>query len=227
MITIKTTSDFKVILAWKADDHTLSTGLTPKITVTQISDSAVIVNAQDMTEISTGGYYFTIPLADIDAEDAYYVSADGGATLTTYRYQAGAFYGNAGNENTIATIDTNVDSIETKVDTVDTNVDAILVDTANISTLVTTNLDQKVSLAGCGSGSITVPVYSEKDGVGLDGVRVYITSDIAGSVRVTGDQYSDSEGETVWYLDAGTYYVWQFAQDANFSNPATMTVAAE
>lgn len=100
MITIKTTEAFIIILAFKDDDHTFATGIVPAITVYDSSGN-IIVNAQNMTEIGNGGYQISFPASSLNEDTAYYVSADGGATLDIYRYQAGAFYGNAGNENNL------------------------------------------------------------------------------------------------------------------------------
>lgn len=96
MIIIKSGTDFVVSVAFKDDDHVPAVGLTPAITVLQISNGAAVVSAQTMTEMSLGAYKYTVPGASIALGDGYVVHVDGGATLTTYRYQYGSFYARLG-----------------------------------------------------------------------------------------------------------------------------------
>lgn len=209
MITIKTDTAFKVLVAYKTDGHAGATGLTPTLTVTQVSDGTDIVDAQTMTELKNGGYYYEIPHADIDADDAYYVYADGGATLTTYRYQMGAFYGNAGNEDTIATIDGKVDTIDTNVDTVITNIATVDNNVDDIKDTVDTNLDTQVSLAGEGAGDIQVTFPLIINGAIKSGERIWVTDDINGTIlKSSKSTVTNSSGTVSWQLALGTYYVW-------------------
>jgi hypothetical protein len=78
------------------------------------------------------------------------------------------------------------------------------------------------SVAGLGSveNTITVTVNS----VPKSGVDVWVTSDVAGTTVVAGTLVTDSNGEVVFWLDPGTYYVWQQLAGYNFTVPDTLTV---
>jgi len=205
MITIKTDTAFKVLVAFKSDGHAPATGLTPTLTVTQVSDDTDIVDAQAMTELKNGGYYYEIPHTDIDADDAYYVYADGGATLITYRYQMGAFYGNLGNEDTIPVIST----VDSKVDTLTANVNTQSTNITSIKDTVDANLDTKISLAGEGAGDIQVTFPLVINGELKSGERIWVTDDINGTVlKSSKSTVTNSSGAVSWQLALGTYYVW-------------------
>jgi len=87
MRSIKSGSDYIYTTAFKTDTNTAGTGLTPALTMYKLSDSSVIINAQNMTEVSNGLYKYTIPTASLVTGNSYAVYVDGGATLTTFRYQ--------------------------------------------------------------------------------------------------------------------------------------------
>ena len=219
MITIKTSTDLIVLIAFKEDDNTPSTGLTPALTMLQASDSAVVIDAQNMTEMSLGMYKATIPNTDIDANDGYGIYVDGGATLTTHRYQYGAFYGNFGNEDTIPTIDG-------KVDTIDTNVDSILVDTGTTIPATITTLQTGVSsLVSASVGSIYVE-YKQTTTTGsvLKGVQVWLTTVSTKTPYATNPASTNDNGLIWWYLKAGTYYVWTAGQS---TYTGTITVVSD
>ena len=216
MITIKTGTNFMVLIVFKSNTHTPSTGLTPDITVFDTSDNSKVVDAQDMTEVGLGIYKYTITGSDIGSGKSYGVYVDGGDTLTTYRYQYGAFAGNMGNEDTIPTIDT-------KVDTIDTNVDNVLVDTGTTlpATLATIegslgNLDAPVSRAGLGAGNTPHTIKMVDDGTaGRVGLLVWLTTDAAGTQMFTRKEQTNSGGYVTFYVNAGTtYYVWDSNHDS-------------
>lgn len=52
---------------------------------------------------------------------------------------------------------------------------------------------------------------------------VQISTDIAGTVMIAGG-YTDANGEIVFNLDPGTYYLWAFKVGYSFSNPDTEVV---
>ena len=78
---------------------------------------------------------------------------------------------------------------------------------------------------GVGAITATYTVYEDDGTTPLPGVDVWVTSDIAGSLKVAGVQVSDASGETEWQLDAGTYYFWRQLAAWNFTNPDTETVS--
>jgi len=92
-----------------------------------------------------------------------------------------------------------------KLDTVDTVVDAILADTS--------------ALGGAGAISKTITI---DDGTNpLDGVEVWVTTDLPGS-NVVASSSTDTLGHVTFRLDAGSYYVW--CQLAGHNDPGPTTV---
>lgn len=76
-----------------------------------------------------------------------------------------------------------------------------------------------------GSGAITHTI-TVNDGVNpLEGVEVWITTDVGGTNVVAGTATTDSLGHVTFYLDAGTYYAWQQLTGYTFTNPTAITVA--
>jgi hypothetical protein len=78
------------------------------------------------------------------------------------------------------------------------------------------------SVAGLGAiaNVITVTIL----GVPLQGVDVWVTSDEAGVTVVAGTLVTDVNGQVTFYLDAGTYYVWQQKTGYNFTCPDELIV---
>ena len=75
---------------------------------------------------------------------------------------------------------------------------------------------------GAGSVSWTVTVNDGTDP--LDGVEVWVTTDLAGA-NVVASGETDALGQVTFLLDAGTYYCWKTLAGYNFANPETMVVA--
>ena len=96
------------------------TGLSPTVTVWDLSDSSVDVNAQAMTEVAGGWYKYS--WASFDLTKDYVGRSDGGAAQPTgERYAPIDMAG--------AALSGKVDAMETKIDTIDGIVDSILEDT--------------------------------------------------------------------------------------------------
>jgi len=82
---------------------------------------------------------------------------------------------------------------------------------------------QGINTAGSGGTSHTITIT---DGTNpLDNVRVWVTTDSAGSNIVAGTRNTNSSGEVTFTLDAGTYYVWKEKSGYNFTNPESETVS--
>ena len=54
--------------------------------------------------------------------------------------------------------------------------------------------------------------------------RVWATTDIEGLYLVASG-ITDAFGKVVFYLDAGTYYLWRKKSGYNFTNPDTEVIA--
>jgi hypothetical protein len=213
MFTIKTGQDLYICAAWKSDTHTPATGLTPTITVWDVFASTIVPSASgaSMDEVGNGIYKYTFDGDDVDPNKVYAVYMDGGATLSTYRYQYGAFAGNFGNEDTIATIDTNVDAVledtgttlPATLATIDSVVDALTVDLAALDTKVD-------GLAALGTGDYPhILSFVDDGGTPRAGMLVWLTLDAAGTNLFTAKKLTNSGGLRTFYVDLNTtYYVW-------------------
>ena len=80
-------------------------------------------------------------------------------------------------------------------------------------------------LGQAGAGSIA-STYTVVDGDEdpIDGVSVWVSTDLAGD-NVVASGTSNVSGEVVFYLDAGTYYIWSQKAGYDFTNPDTEVVA--
>lgn len=77
-----------------------------------------------------------------------------------------------------------------------------------------------------GSGAVTHTI-TINDGVSpLDGVEVWITTDVGGTNVVAGTLTTDAFGRVTFYLDAGGYYAWMKLSGYTFTNPTAITVTA-
>lgn len=86
----------------------------------------------------------------------------------------------------------------------------------DIDKLVTTSIS-------LGSGASTWPI-TVNDGVNpIDGVDVWISTDIAGT-NVIARGYTNALGIITFYLDPGTYYAWKSLAGYTFTNPEAFTV---
>ena len=77
--------------------------------------------------------------------------------------------------------------------------------------------------AGSGAGANEVVITVNDGSNPLDGVEVWVTTDIAGSNTVASG-ISSVLGTVTVYLDPGTYYVWKQLAGYTFTNPETMVV---
>ena len=77
--------------------------------------------------------------------------------------------------------------------------------------------------ATAGSSTWTYTVTDSDSGSLLDGVSVWVTSDVAGATVVASGTTNDS-GIATFYLDPGTYFIWCSKSGYNFTNPDTDVV---
>jgi hypothetical protein len=77
---------------------------------------------------------------------------------------------------------------------------------------------------GAGAITFTYTLTSSVDSAPIGSATVWVTSDEAG-LYVVASGTTDANGEVVFYLDAGTYYVWRYKVGWNFTNPDTEAVA--
>lgn len=78
--------------------------------------------------------------------------------------------------------------------------------------------------AGAGAITFTYTLTDEDGGDPIADADVWITTDEAGS-NVIASGRTDQNGEIVFYVDAGTVYVWRQKSGWDFTNPDTEVVA--
>ena len=75
-----------------------------------------------------------------------------------------------------------------------------------------------------GGGDTLVTITCAPDDVPMEGVKVWITYDSAGTALVANPIYTNTLGQCVFMLNAGTYYVWRQKVGVRFTDPQTITV---
>jgi hypothetical protein len=118
------------------------------------------------------------------------------------------------------------DTVVSTID-VDAIADVILVNPAN---KLLTDANGYVTASNAsnplGPGSISTLIRTkDTEGVPIDGVSVWITSDAGGTDTIAGALTSDASGEVTFLLDAGSWYVWRQLSGKNFTNPQVITVS--
>ena len=79
-----------------------------------------------------------------------------------------------------------------------------------------------------GPGAIALPVIITDVVTGLAVVdaEVWVTTDAAGANTIAGTLRTNASGQAIFYLDAGTYYVWAAkVGDYDFANPKQAVVS--
>jgi hypothetical protein len=94
-------------------------------------------------------------------------------------------------------------------------------DQAIVIRLFDTNIDDVQTL---GAGSINWEVTVDDGTNPLDGVDVWVTTNLAGT-DVIARGSTDDNGKVVFLLDAGPYYLWQQLAGYGFNNPESFTVS--
>lgn len=104
-------------------------------------------------------------------------------------------------------------------------VGTILWDTGEVSPLYAAEEFTMINTSGSGAGSILTTITVKVNDVAVEGVAVYISSDITGGDVIAGTFYTDTFGKVSFMLDVGTYYVWKQLSHYNFTNPEIITVS--
>ena len=82
----------------------------------------------------------------------------------------------------------------------------------------------KRSDSGPGAITFTYTLTNSDGGAPIPGADVWASTDIAGNYVIASD-VTDAAGQVVFYLDAGTYYIWRQLAGWDFTNPDTEVVA--
>lgn len=84
-------------------------------------------------------------------------------------------------------------------------------------------LSDQIDSIGGGAGAISWTVTVDDGANPLDGVEVWVTTDLAG-LNIVASGTTDALGEVDFMLDAGDYYFWKQLSGYNFTNPEADTV---
>lgn len=98
-----------------------------------------------------------------------------------------------------------------------------LIDNAAGTPLALASQLVQATFIASGGGSVAKNVYIKHGGVPIDGVDVWVTTDLAGT-NVIARGYTNALGLIVFYLDPGTYYAWKALAGYTFTNPESFTV---
>jgi hypothetical protein len=102
---------------------------------------------------------------------------------------------------------------------------ALTVETPGDSVQVV-GFDPKKPFYAAGDGTVNEVVTIETENQQpISGVDVWVTSDEAGLYQVAGVLETDAQGQVIFQLDPGTYYLWRQHPNYNFANPKTMVVS--
>jgi hypothetical protein len=82
----------------------------------------------------------------------------------------------------------------------------------------------QVDVSGAGAIAFTYTLTSAIDSSPIPAAEVWVTTDQGGS-NVVASGTTDGDGQVVFYLDGGTYYLWRQKAGWNFDNPDTETVS--
>jgi hypothetical protein len=76
---------------------------------------------------------------------------------------------------------------------------------------------------GVGSNTWTYTLTDSESGLPIADAEIWVTTDVGG-VNIIGREYSDVNGQVVFYLVPGTYYVWRRKTGYTFDDPDTEVV---
>lgn len=80
-------------------------------------------------------------------------------------------------------------------------------------------------VGGAGAIAFTYTVTDSVTTQPMDGVEVWVSTDVAGNNVVAGPTYTNAFGVVVFYLDAGTYYFWRRKAGFTGVNPDVEVVS--
>ena len=178
-----------------------------------ILDDATRFSGADMAELD-----FTNIPADIDTLLTRLTGARAG-----YLDELGPMPGAIPDD--LRVIDTNVDTILDDTDTMEADLKSyMLTDIIGADSDTLESLSDQLDTVGTGSGA-TAETYTVTDsttGLPIDGVRVWMTSDIAGTAEIGGSGHTNALGQVTLRHDVPTgttIYVWRELAGYSFDDP--------
>jgi hypothetical protein len=130
---------------------------------------------------------------------------------------------------TLQTIDDLVDELESRLTAIRAGyldqLNSAMEQDGSVYRFTTNALEQApAGGGGGGAGSISWDITILVGGNPVDGVDVWITTDLAGSNVIARGDTNDS-GVATFLLDVGTYYAWKQLAGYTFTNPESFTVS--
>jgi hypothetical protein len=86
-------------------------------------------------------------------------------------------------------------------------------------------LEKSTNNVGAGAITWTVQTNNSSTGLPLAGAIVWITTDLAGTNTIAGSLTTNAQGQAVFQLNAGTFYVWISDPGYTETNPTTIVVS--
>lgn len=227
-----------------------ATGLTVTVDIWRVAiadlSKSEIVTAGSAVEVGDGIYCYRVASADLQTYYYYAVFKTAGTADVKHLFGAQLdFSGNTGDTFARigapagASVSADIAALPTaasiwayatrtlsSVSALASSIASAVLDATASSYNTSGTIGQKINSASdaSGSGSSTyVMTVRDVNGVVLDGVEVWVTSDLAGASTVASGT-TDSAGHVTFYLDPATYYAWCAEGGQNFSNPTTITV---
>lgn len=155
----------------------------------------------DLVEVGEGIYKVAFSAAELDTKGVFLYNA--------YTSDSDQYPG------AVQLTDTDPDEVAAAVSAA---VDAVLTAAHGAGSWQTTGAP------GTGSVTFTYTMTSQLTGLPLDGVFVWVSTDLAGA-NVIASGSTDAFGNVVFFLDPGTYYFWRRHSQFTFGNPDTEVVA--
>lgn len=92
----------------------------------------------------------------------------------------------------------------------------------NTTGTIGSKINSAAATSGSGASTYTMTINDVNNNA-LDGVEVWVTSDLAGN-SIVASGTTNGVGVVTFQLDPATYYVWCQESGQNFTNPFTITV---
>jgi len=90
--------------------------------------------------------------------------------------------------------------------------------------IIPVSWSNQIATYGSGATAKTYTVTDSSTGLPIADVSIWVTTD-SGGANVIASGTTDANGQVVFYLDAGTVYVWRAKNGYTFTNPDVEVVA--
>jgi hypothetical protein len=186
---------------------------TVTITIRDMADDSVVVNAAACTEIGVTGFFKYVTSLEKDSKTYLFIMTNGTSAQDCY----GVLDPNID----VAAIDSQLSETHGSGDWGGGG-DAPTVE--EIDAELSTNHGSGLWGGVAGTGAITWTYTLTDAGTPIADVDIWITTDMSG-LNVIASGKTDQSGQATFYLDAGTVYVWRQKTGWDFDNPDVEVVS--